>query len=338
MPQIPYVYIGKRILATIPILLGVTFLVIGAAEFIPGSRAERLSSKGALSQEQIAAIEKKYGWDKPFHERYLIYLKKVTLDGDWGQSSKTGQLVSDQLVKKIPATMELTIVAMILASFFGVIIGVVAALKPFSWIDYASMVGALTGISFPVFWLGIMLQLMIYPYSGRLPFELAATFEPVTNFYLIDTLFWGPEGSFIAALKHIALPAMALATIPLAVIARMTRASMMEVLTKDYVRTATAKGLARHIVIIKHALKNALIPIVTIAGLQLAALLGGAVLTESVFDWPGLGKYIVESAVAKDVVALQGAVLFVAVIFTLMNLLVDVSYGFIDPRIRVGKD
>jgi peptide/nickel transport system permease protein len=331
--RLPVVYILQRLLATIPILLGVVFLVVAATDLIPGSPADRLSSKGGLSSEQIKAIERENGWDLPLHIRYFTYLKNVIVDGDLGESIKRGTPVTQDLTQCIPATMELTVTAMILALILGVSMGVIAALKPFSIVDYGTMFVALCGISFPVFWLGIILQILIFPSSAR----VGALFDVdvVTGFYLIDTLFWGAQGSFISAVKHLVLPASALATIPLAVIARMTRASMMEVLTKDYVRTAKAKGLPHTVVVIKHALRNALIPVVTITGLQFASLLGGAVLTETVFQWPGLGDYIYQAAFYEDLPALQGSVLFVAVVFTLLNLIVDISYGFIDPRIAV---
>jgi peptide/nickel transport system permease protein len=331
--RLPVVYIIQRLASTIPILLGVVFLVVAATDLIPGSPADRLSTKGGLSAEQIKKIEKQNGWDLALGVRYFRYVKNVVWHGNLGESIKRGTPVTSDLRSCIPATMELTITAMIIAMVLGVTMGVVAALRPFSIIDYGSMFIALCGISFPVFWLGIILQILIFPSSAR----VGALFdvEAVTGFYLIDTLFWGETGSFWSSVKHLILPASALATIPLAVIARMTRASMMEVLTKDYVRTAKAKGLASYVVVIKHALRNALIPVVTITGLQFASLLGGAVLTETVFQWPGLGNYIYEAAFYEDLPALQGSVLFVAVVFTLLNLLVDLSYGFIDPRIGV---
>lgn len=332
---IPWVYIGRRLLAAIPILLGVIFLIVAATDLIPGSPADRLSSRGAMDAEQIKAIEKANGWDLPLYQRYFQYLGNLAR-GDLGKSILTDAEVSDELRNKVPATVELTLVAMLIALVMGMSIGVVAALKPFSIFDYGSMFVALCGISFPVFWLGIVLQLLIFPSADRISVQYLI--EGPTGFFLIDTLFVEDEGAFLSACKYIILPATALSTIPMAVIARMTRASMMEVLTKDFIRTAKAKGLSQWTVVVKHGLRNALIPVVTIAGLQFASLLGGAVLTESVFQWPGLGHYIYQAALNEDLPALQGAVLFVAVVFTLLNLAVDISYGLIDPRIRVDGD
>lgn len=330
--MLPWLTIGKRLLAMIPILLGVSLLIIAATDFIPGSAADRLSTRGAMSREQIAAIEKEYGWDQPLPVRYGRFLKKLVTRGDLGRSVKTDQPVLRELIARVPATAELTLAAMAIALFFGLIIGIVAALKPASGWDYGSMFVALCGISFPVFWLGVMLQIAVHPYSGRV--GALFSIKPRTGFMLIDAALCPEEGALISALAHLMLPALALATIPLAVIARMTRAAMLEVLAQDYIRTARAKGLGSWAVVVRHGLRNALIPVVTVAGLQLASLLGGAILTESVFDWPGLGKYIYEAAFNEDIPALQGAVMFVAAVFTLINLGVDVSYNFIDPRIR----
>jgi len=333
MSALPWVMIGKRLLATIPILLGVTFLVVASTELIPGSPAEKLSARGTMSAEQIREIEHLYGWDQPLPIRFLRYVGNVTR-GDLGVSIHSKRAIAEEILEKVPATLELTAAAMLLAVILGVSIGVIAALRPFTLIDYGSMIVALIGISFPVFWLGLIMQIAIFPSTQRIDFEFEV--QTVTGLYLIDTAFWGEPGAFLSSLKHLILPATALCTIPLAVIARMTRASMMEVLTKDYVRTARAKGLASQVVVVKHALRNALIPVVTIAGIQFASLLGGAVLTETVFQWPGLGKYIYTAAFNEDLPALQGAVLFVALVFTVINLAVDVSYGLIDPRIRSG--
>jgi ABC-type dipeptide/oligopeptide/nickel transport system permease component len=334
--RLPWVYIGQRLVSVIPILLGVTFLVVAATDLIPGSPAEALSSRGAFSQEQIAEIEAELGWDKPLAVRYFSYLERVVLHGDLGRSFRDrSRDIRTDLLSKVPATAELTLSAMLIAMVLGISIGIAAALKPASLIDYGSMMVALLGISFPVFWLGLMLQILIFPAVQRLPFS--ADIDPVTGFFVIDTLLYGEPGTFLSCLKHLALPATALSTIPMAIIARMTRASMLEAMSQDYVRTARAKGLSNHAIVLKHGLRNALIPIVTVAGLQLAALLGGAVLTETVFQWPGLGFYIFEAAITKDLPALQGAVLFIAVVFTLLNLCVDISYGVIDPRIRVGE-
>jgi peptide/nickel transport system permease protein len=243
--------------------------------------------------------------------------------------------VTEELREKFPATIELALAATAIATALGLVLGVGAAVRPRGLIDGATSVVALTGISIPVFWLGLLLQIAIAPLTGR--DEAADMLEPEqvrTGLLLIDTALAGNWEYFGHALQHLALPAIALSTVPLATIARMTRASMLEALSQDFVRTAKAKGLSASAVVLKHALRNALIPIVTASGLHLAALLGGAVLTESVFSWPGIGSYIYESATKKDLPALQGAVLVVAVVYVVLNLIVDVSYGLIDPRVR----
>ncbi len=325
-------FILRRLLGTLPVLLGVTFLVVAATKLIPGSPGAMRGQK--LKADEIKAIDEKYGYDRPLVEQYARYVGRVArgdLGECWGHSP--GRPVWDELKERFPATIELALAAMLIATVLGVGLGVLAAVKPRSLVDWTIMVGALVGLSMPIFWLGEILQIP-FPINQRIDYSLT-NFEEWSGFYVLDALRTRDGRVLLDVLEHLALPSFALATIPLATIARLTRSSLLETLQQDYIRTARAKGLAPPAIVLKHGLRNALIPIVTALGLQLAALLGGAVLTETVFSWPGVGSYIVEAAVAKDLPALQGAVLVVSLVYILANLLVDLSYGFIDPRVRV---
>ncbi len=324
-------FIARRLLESIPVLLGVTLLIVAATKLVPGSPGAMKGQK--QTKEQIAAIDQKYGYDRPIAVQYARYLGKVTR-GDLGECWLHERPVATELGERFPATIELACAAMLIATVLGIGLGIVAALRPRSFIDYAIMGTALTGISLPIFWLGVLLQIP-FPILQRVDLEFIV--EERTHFFLIDSLLAKDLDLFLNVVKHLSLPAFALATIPLATIARLTRGSLLETLKQDYVRTAKAKGLPARTVVMKHALRNALIPIVTALGLQLAALLGGAVLTETVFQWPGVGSYVVEAATNKDLPALQGAVLVVSVVYVLANLIVDVSYGLIDPRVRVSS-
>ncbi len=325
-------FILRRLLGAIPVLLGVTFLVVAATKLIPGSPGAMRGQK--LSKEAIAAIDAKYGYDRPMVEQYGRYVGRV-VRGDLGEcwSHTPGRPVWHELRERFPATIELAVCAMLIATVAGVSLGVVAAVRPRGFLDWAIMLIALVGLSMPIFWLGVLLQLQ-FPINQRLDYD-NISFPEWSGFYVIDALRAGDGAQLAEVLRHLALPSLALATIPLATTARLTRSSLLETLQQDYIRTARAKGLSPARVVLKHGLRNALIPIVTALGLQLAALLGGAVLTETVFSWPGVGSYIVESAVNKDLPALQGAVLVVSLVYIVANLLVDLSYGLIDPRVRV---
>ena len=244
----------------------------------------------------------------------------------------------EEIAQKLPATIELAFAAMIIALILGVSVGIIAAVYRNSWIDNVSMIGALTGVSMPIFWLGLLLMMIFSVYLGVLPLSgrlsIINEMEPVTNFYLIDSLLSGNAYSFLDALHHLILPAVTLATVPTAIIARMTRASMLEVLEQDYVKTAHAKGVSKIKVVLHHALRNAAIPITTIAGLQLGLLLSGAVITETIYAWNGLGSYVVNAVNSRDFPVVQGCVLVFAFTFVMVNLLVDLSYFGLDPRIR----
>jgi len=302
---------------------------------IPGDPAHLLLGEFASPQD-IARIREKLGLDRSTSYQYFIYIKNL-LNGDMGISIRSGVPVSEEMFIRFLATVELSIAAMIVSSFIGIM-----AVRKYSVFDYCSMVMALAGISMPIFWLGLMLmylfsvKLGILPMMGR--FTMGLDYRSITGLVILDSLFHGDIQLFLNSLKHLILPAFTLATIPMAIIARMTRSSMLEVMSKDYIRTARAKGLSHRTVIFRHALKNAFLPIVTVIGLNFGLLLGGAVLTETIFSWPGLGRYVVDSLLARDYPAVQGCILFFAVIMVVVNLAVDVLYFYLDPRLRIdGK-
>jgi len=308
-------YILRRLLATIPVLIGVSILVFSIVHLIPGDPAMILAGMDATEQ-QAAETRKVLGLDRPLHVQYFTYVLRA-VNGDLGRSIHSRMPVWGLIKEFFPATFELTTASLILAGILGIIVGVVSAVKQYSIFDHLSMVGALAGISLPIFWIGILLiwlfslKLEWFPTGGR----------------AID--FWSFE-----ELKHLALPALSLAGISVAMIARLTRSTMLEVLRQDYVVTARSKGLPEKWVIIRHALSNALIPVVTYMGLQYGILLSGAVVTETIFSWPGLGRLVVEAISSRDYPVIQGCILFFAVIFVMINLVVDLLYGFLDPRIR----
>ena len=329
-------YIGKRILHLIPVLLGMTFIVFLIIRAIPGDPAQVILGQQA-TEETIKALREKLGLDQPWYIQYFDYLKGL-LTGDLGESLRTRQPISTEVWPYLAATIELAIFAMIIAVVIGMNAGIISAWFQNSWFDYAAMVIALIGVSMPIFWLGLMeqwtfsLELKWLPTSGRE--EVRDPIRAITHFYLIDTLMNGRVDQFWVAIKHLILPGVALATIPMAIIARMTRSSMLEVLRSDYIRTARAKGQRMGKVIYKHALKNALIPIITIIGLQTGLLLGGAILTETIFSWPGIGRYIYEAIGYRDYTVIQSGILIVAFMFVMINLIVDILYSAIDSRIK----
>lgn len=329
-------YIGKRLLHLIPVLLGMTFIVFLIIRAIPGDPAQVILGQQA-TQEAMAALRAKLGLDNPWYVQYFDYLKNL-LTGDLGESLRTKQAISSEVWPYLAATFELAIFAMILAVIIGMNAGIISAWFQNSWFDYMAMVIALIGVSMPIFWLGLMEQWVFSINLGWLPTsgreEVRDPINAITHFYLIDTLIQGRFDQFIVALKHLILPGIALATIPMAIIARMTRSSMLEVMRSDYVRTARAKGQKMFIVIYKHALKNAFIPVLTTIGLQLGMLLGGAILTETIFSWPGIGRYIYEAIGYRDYPVIQSGILIVAFIFVMINLIVDILYTVIDPRIK----
>jgi len=332
-------YIIKRILMLIPVLLGVSIIVFLIMRVLSPDPAPIVLGQHA-TQQAVEAWRQANGLNDPIYLQYFHYLQGA-LTGDLGTSYYTKSPVTKEILARFPATIELAVVAIILASFFGILIGVISAVKKNSIFDNAGMFLALIGVSMPIFWLGILLIIFFSGYLHWLPSNgrINPLLEPirVTGFYLVDSLVTGNMNSFKDALQHIILPASALAMYSMAIITRMTRSSMLDTLQQDYIRTARAKGIEEGRVIIRHALRNGLIPIITVIGLQLGSLLGGAVLTETVFSWPGIGAYTVACILKSDFPVVQGVVLLVATIFVLMNLLVDVIYGFLDPRIKYSK-
>lgn len=328
-------YAVRRSLTVIPVLLGVSVLVFSFIHLIPGDPAVTMLGERA-TPEKVAEVRQRLGLDRPIHEQYLVYLGKL-LRGDLGVSIVRGDPVLADLLRRFPATVELATGAILLALLLGIPVGVASAVWRHSLVDSASRVWALTGVSMPIFWLGLMLawvfgvQLRWLPTGFRL--GTGTAFEPWTNFVLLDAALQGNWAVVREALRHLILPSLTLATIPLAVIARMTRASLLEVLSQEYIRTAHAKGLPQAVVVLRHALRNALLPVLTVVGLQVGHLLAGAILTETIFSWPGIGLWVYESIEARDYAIVQGASLFIAAIFVAVNLLTDLLYAAVDPRI-----
>ncbi len=329
-------YALRRALTVVPVLLGVSVLVFSFIHLIPGDPAVTMLGERA-TPEKVAEVRERLGLDRPILEQYALYLGKV-VRGDLGVSIVRGDPVFTDLRRRFPATVELATSAILLALCLGVPIGIVSAVWRNSVVDGLARVWALIGVSMPIFWLGLMLawlfgvQLRWLPTGFRL--DTGSAFEPWTNFIILDAALQGNWAVLREALRHLILPAAALATIPLAVIARMTRASMLEVLSQDYVRTAEAKGLPQAAVILRHALRNALLPVMTVVGLQVGHLLAGAILTETIFSWPGIGLWVYESIESRDYAIVQGASLFIAVIFVMVNLVTDLLYAAADPRIK----
>ncbi|HEY7731221.1 MAG TPA: ABC transporter permease [Gaiellaceae bacterium] len=328
----------RRLILLVPILIGLSILVFLWIRALPGGPAAAILGERA-TPEAIEQVNKQYGLDQPVYVQYLKYVRSL-LRGDLGTSINSRRPVSEEIGRRFPATVELALAAMILAVAVGIPLGFVAAKRHGSWIDHSSLVGSLLGISIPVFFLGIVLkyvfsvQLGLLPTVGRIDVRIDA--EHPTNFYILDAILTLNFEALYSSVEHLILPAIALASIPLAIIARITRASVLDVQNEDYVRTARAKGLDPSVVDRRHVLRNALLPITTIIGLQVGILLSGAVLTETVFAWPGMGTWLVDAIDNRDFPVLQGGILFLAVVFVLVNLVVDVSYGYINPRIRLS--
>ena len=330
-------FLLKRIGLMIPTFFGITILAFMLPRLVPGDPIEILGGERGVTPERHAELLTRLGLDRPLWEQYLNYITDV-LSGDLGTSIVTREPILSEFFTLFPATIELSLCAIILALGIGIPVGIIAAVKRGSVFDYMTMGISVTGYSMPIFWWGLLLILFFSvglgwtPVSGR----LSALFwiDSVTGFMLIDTLLSDEKGDFISAVRHLILPSIALATIPLAVVARMTRSSMLEVLGEDYIRTARAKGLAPLRVVGLHALRNALIPVITVIGLAVGTLLAGAILTETIFAWPGIGKWIIESVHRRDYPAIQGGILLVACVIITVNLTVDLMYGLINPRIR----
>jgi dipeptide transport system permease protein len=330
-------FVLKRLSLVVPTFIGITLLVFTLIRLIPGDPVEALSGERGMSDERYHRLIHEFGLDRPLPVQYADYVWKA-LHGDLGLSAISHEPVFAEFMARFPATVELSIVAMLFALVIGLPAGIVAAVKRNTVWDYSVMGASLTGYSMPIFWWGLLLILCFSvwlgwtPVSGRIAIQY--DIAPVSGFMLVDSLLAADKGAFRSALSHLVLPAIVLGTIPLAVIARMTRSSMLEVLREDYVRTARAKGAGRFRVVAIHALRNALIPVLTTIGLQVGTLLAGAILTETIFSWPGIGKWLVEAIHRRDYAAVQGGILMTATIIIGVNLVVDVLYGVINPRIR----
>jgi peptide/nickel transport system permease protein len=317
-------------------LFGVSIIVFFMVRFIPGDPAQIMLGQQA-SQEQVQQVREKMGLDKPIFVQYGLFLKDA-VRGDLGDSTVTGRPVTTELLTRLPATFELTAFAMLIAILVGIPVGVISAVRQYSLLDKGTSVLALTGISMPIFWLAMVLvvifgvNLELLPFPGRLDPTTGIT--AITGLVLVDSLLTLNFAGFWDGLLHLIMPALALGTIPMAVIMRMTRSSMLEVLNEDYVRTARAKGVVPWRVVFKHALRNAMLPTITVIGLQAGLLMGGAIITEIIFSWPGIGLYVYNSVESRDYASIQGVVLYGALLFVLINLLVDVLYAILDPRVR----
>jgi peptide/nickel transport system permease protein len=331
-------FVVRRLLLLIPILLGLSILVFLWIRALPGSPAIALLGERA-TPESIAQINRQYGLDKPLPVQYWRYLK-TTSRGDFGQSTKSRQPVVEEFKRRFPATVELAVAAGLFSLIFGIPLGFFAAKRYQGLVDHASLVISLVGISTPIFFLALILKYIFAVRLGWLPsvgrISVLIEIDHPTNFYVLDAILAGNWEAFVDTIKHLILPAIALGSIPLAIIARITRAAVLDVQNEDYVRTARAKGLPPITVDYRHVLRNAMLPISTIIGLQVGLLLSGAVLTETVFAFPGIGSWLVEGIKARDYPVIQTGVLFVAVIVVFVNLLVDISYGLLNPKIRLS--
>lgn len=329
-------YVTRRLLLIIPVLFGISILTFCLAYLVPGDPA-RLAVGPQGTQQMYEQLRKEFGLDDPLPVQYWHYLTGL-LSGDWGSSILSRRPVLTDLGTYWPATLELVLVAMFIATVIGIPLGVIAAVRADRLADHASRIISLLGVSMPAFWLAIIMQLFFglkldwLPISGRLP-TLMVPPDSITRLYLIDSLIAGQWDVFVEALKHIILPALTLSFASLATIARFTRASLLEVLHNDYVRTARAKGLSERGVIVRHALRNAFIPTLTMIGLSFGWSMGGSVLVETVFDWPGIGLYATKSAMTLDFMPIMGIALLYGIVFSLINMVVDIAYGILDPRV-----
>ena len=329
-------FILRRLALLVPTVLGISVLVFLMIYLVPGDPAQVMLGERA-NAETLAALRQELGLDQPFHVQLGRFFADL-LRGDLGRSFRTHELITVEIFDRFPATCELTLAAMCFAIAGGLGLGMAAAVRRGGLVDHLSMTAATAGISMPVFWLALILilvlavELPLFPISGRLSAHVYI--EPRTGFYLLDALLAGNLEALGDVVRHLVLPAAALGTIPLAVIARMTRSSLLEVMGEDYIRTARAKGLAPMTVLVRHALRNAFIPTLTVIALEFGYLLGGAIITETIFAWPGIGRWLYLAVLARDFRAVQGGVLLLATLFILINLAADVLYAWLDPRIR----
>lgn len=331
-------FILHKLALIVPTMIGITICAFAFVRLLPGDPILAMAGEHGVTPERHAELMERFGYNLPIWQQYFDYVWGL-LQGDFGVSLSSKRPVLQDFMTLFPATVELSLVAMLIAIVIGVPAGIFAAVKRGSWFDQVTMGVALTGYSMPIFWWGLLLIIVFSgwlgwtPVSGRI--ALSFFFKPVTGFMLIDSILSGRSGAFLSAVRHLILPAVVLGTIPLAVIARQTRSAMLEVLGEDYVRTARAKGLKPSAVIGQHALRNAMIPVVTTIGLQVGLLMAGAILTETIFSWPGIGKWMIESISKRDYVVVQSGLLLIALVVMAVNLIVDVLYAVINPRIRV---
>jgi len=330
-------FVLTRLTLVVPTFIGITLLAFFLIRLVPGDPIETMAGERGIDLARHEQLRREYGFDKPLLVQYGLYVARL-LHGDLGRSIVTREPVMSEFATLFPATIELAVCAIVFAICLGLPAGILAAVKRNSILDHGVMGISLTGYSMPIFWWGLLLILLFSvelgwtPVSGRI--DVQYFIEPVTGFLLFDSLMSEDKGAFASALSHLVLPAIVLGTVPLAVIARMTRSAMLEVLGEDYIRTARAKGLPPLRVIGLHALRNALIPVVTVIGLQVGVLFTGAILTETIFSWPGVGKWLIEAINRRDYPVLQGGTLLIGVVVMAVNLFVDLAYGLINPRIR----
>jgi dipeptide transport system permease protein len=331
----------KKFLLVIPTIIGASVIAFALIRFIPGDPVINLLGERGGDPQVVAALREKFGLDRPIYEQYFNFVGRA-LQGDLGESIVSNRPVSEEFSDRFPATIELALAAILWSTLLGIPLGVLAAVKKNSFFDYSVIGVSLIGYSMPIFWWGLILVIFFsvglgwFPVSGRIDVIYDIPFR--TGFYLIDSWFTEDgKKAFASAFKHLVLPAIVLGTIPLAVLARMTRSSILEVLGEDFIRTARAKGLDQFRVIFIHALRNALIPVATVFGVLVGTLLTGAVLTETIFSWPGIGRWIVKSVEARDYPVIQAGVLYLSFIVVMVNLLVDISYLWINPKMRNQK-
>lgn len=328
----------ERMFQLVPVLLGVSVIVFVMITLTPGDPVDIMIGDQAVSPEQEAQMRRDLGLERPLHERFLVFLGNA-VQGDFGDSFYHRRPVIDVITERLPATIELSLVALVIALATAIPLGVLAAIKKNSILDRLSTVGALLGVSLPGFWFGILLlmlfavQMQILPVSGRIGYS--SEIEPITHLLLIDTLLRGEFAAFVDALKHIILPAITLGLPMTAVLMRVTRTSMLEVMRSDYITFAEAKGLSRRRILWRHALKNALIPTVSVAAIETGSLLGGNMIVETVFGWPGLGRLVVESIFVRNYPLVQAAVLFYALTYVMLNFLADILYTVLNPRVKL---
>ncbi len=332
-------YIIKRLATTIPMLFILITVVFLLLRVIPGNPVQAMLGGKNVSKELIQEKQRELGFDKPIYQQYYDYLSGI-FRGDFGESLRTDKPVVHEIFSRFPATIELAVWGMTIALLLGVSTGVWAAVSVDTPTDHGIRIFHIGAFAVPIFWMGLMFQMVFavslgwLPVGNRLGALSMATFEPITKIYVIDTLLKGRIDLFFETVKHLLLPALTLGIIQAGLLGRMTRANMLEIIDLDYVKTARAKGLKERIVIFKHSLRNALIPIVTVLGLQFAILMGGAVLTETVYSWPGVARFLIRSVDARDYPAIQGSIIFIAIFISTINLIVDVIYAQLDPRVR----